>query len=256
MADNFPLQQTLEAIGLSPKEASVYLALLELGRDTASHIARKAQINRSTAYVILDSLVNKDMVRITGKEPKQEYVAESPAKILAWLETQVQKNQAGLKQAQAILPQLTSMHNVKNRPIIRFYEGQKGLIEVYEDTLTAHEEIRGYGGVDDMRKALPEYFKTYMNRRANKNIGIRAIFADTPKARELARFDQAQKRQTALVPADKYYFSPEINVYDNKIMIASWREQLGVTIESAEIADAMKKIFELAWAQAKQLSRK
>ena len=38
-------------------------------------------------------------------------------------------------------------------------------------------------------------------------------------------------------------------------MIASWREQLGITIESAEIADAMKKIFELAWAEAKRLEK-
>ena len=39
-------------------------------------------------------------------------------------------------------------------------------------------------------------------------------------------------------------------------MIASWREQLGITIESAEIAEAMKKIFELAWEQAKTLDKK
>ena len=36
-------------------------------------------------------------------------------------------------------------------------------------------------------------------------------------------------------------------------MIASWREKLGIIIESAEIADAMKKIYELAWAEAKRL---
>ena len=39
-------------------------------------------------------------------------------------------------------------------------------------------------------------------------------------------------------------------------MIASWREQLGITIESNEIADAMKKIFELAWISAKNLDSK
>ena len=53
--------------------------------------------------------------------------------------------------------------------------------------------------------------------------------------------------------AEKFAFYPEINVYDNKVMIASWREKLGIIIESAEIADAMKKIFELAWAEAKRL---
>ena len=52
------------------------------------------------------------------------------------------------------------------------------------------------------------------------------------------------------MPAKDFAFSPEINIYDNKVMIASWKDKLGVTIESKEIADAMKKIFELAWAEA------
>ena len=60
-------------------------------------------------------------------------------------------------------------------------------------------------------------------------------------------------RETALVPTDMCDFIPEINIYDNKVMIASWREKLGIIIESAEIADAMKKIYELAWAEAKRL---
>ncbi|KKW10725.1 MAG: Transcriptional regulator, TrmB [Parcubacteria group bacterium GW2011_GWA2_49_9] len=70
-----------------------------------------------------------------------------------------------------------------------------------------------------------------------------------------AAFDEEERREVAFVPSDKYYFSPEINIYDNKVMIASWKEKLGVSIESAEIADAMKKIFELAWAEAKRLDK-
>ena len=38
-------------------------------------------------------------------------------------------------------------------------------------------------------------------------------------------------------------------------MIASWREQLGIIIESTEIANAMKVIYELAWAEAKRLEK-
>ena len=36
---------------------------------------------------------------------------------------------------------------------------------------------------------------------------------------------------------------------------AEMREKLGIIIESAEIADAMKKIYELAWAEAKRLDK-
>lgn len=60
--------------------------------------------------------------------------------------------------------------------------------------------------------------------------------------------------KSALVPHEQFGFSPEINIYDNKVMIASWREKLGITIESKEIADALRKIFELSWAEAKRLN--
>ncbi|MEK7184726.1 MAG: hypothetical protein AAB683_01145 [Patescibacteria group bacterium] len=132
----------------------------------------------------------------------------------------------------------------------------EGLKHVYEDTLTSSEAIRAYATVDDMHNALPNYFPEYYKRRAQKNISIRAIVPETPTARERKVHDSEEKREIAFIPADKYYFSPEINIYDNKVMIASWKEKLGIVIESEEIADAMKKIYELAWAEARRLSNK
>jgi hypothetical protein len=78
----------------------------------------------------------------------------------------------------------------------------------------------------------------------------------TPIAEERMLFNKEEKREVTFVPADKYYFSPEIDIYDNKVMIASWREKLGIIIESHEIADAMKKIFELAWIGAREEAKK
>ena len=75
-------------------------------------------------------------------------------------------------------------------------------------------------------------------------------------AEERAKHNKEEMRTAVLVPKDKYCFSPEINIYDNKVMIASWREKLGIIIESEEIADAMKKIYELAWLGAKSIGKK
>ena len=72
------LPTTLHTLGFSTKEATVYVALLELGTGTVTQIARKAGINRTTGYDILDSLAAKGIVNVTGKEPKQEYAAEPP----------------------------------------------------------------------------------------------------------------------------------------------------------------------------------
>jgi hypothetical protein len=58
------------------------------------------------------------------------------------------------------------------------------------------------------------------------------------------------------VPREEYNFSPEINIYDNKLVFMSLKERFGLIIESEEIATAMKKIFELSWAEAQRLNRK
>ncbi|OGY72188.1 MAG: hypothetical protein A3E05_01325 [Candidatus Jacksonbacteria bacterium RIFCSPHIGHO2_12_FULL_44_12] len=250
------IEEVLKTIGLSEKEAQVYLGLLELGRGTVSAVARRAGINRTSGYHLLDSIIAKGLVSVSGKEPKQEYVAESPDKIIALLKKQLEADVARLKAAEELVPQLKSLHNVTNRPRVRFYEGKEGLMQVYEDTLTSHEPILAYATFEDMHRTLPNYFPLYYKRRAAKGIYIRGIVPDTEMARERIKHNQKEKREVALIPADKFYFSPEINIYDNKVMIASWREKLGIIIESDEIADAMKKIYELAWVEAKRLDEK
>ncbi len=250
------LKKLLLEIGFSSKEADVYLAILVLGKGTASKIAREAHILRTTVYDILSSLFDKGLVTLTGKEPKQEYVAESPDQLQKYINLQLEKKKEDMKNTETVLiPQLKSIHNLKNRPKVMFYEGTEGLKKVYEDTLTSHEAIRAYATYDDMPKALPGYFPEYFYRRAAKGISIRAIFPYTKAGIDLSKDNIAQKREIAMVPADKFYFTPEINIYDNKVMIASWKEKLGIIIESSEISDAMKKIFELAWAEAKRLDQ-
>ena len=247
------IKMNLQSFGFSEKEADVYIALLELGKGTVTKISQRAGINRTTGYDILGSLVNKKLASVSGKEPKQEYAAESPISITEYLKRQLAQTEGFIAKAKEIEPELTSIHSVQNRPKIHFYEGKDGLEHVYEDTLTSSEPIRAYATVDDMHKALPNYFPKYYKRRAEKNISIRAIVPETLISRERKVHDKEEKRETAFIPADKYYFSPEINIYDNKVMIASWREKLGIIIESQEIADAMKKIYELAWGEAKRL---
>ena len=252
--ENNELKNLLIDVGLKEKEADVYLAILALGQGTASQIARKAHIVRTTVYDILSSLFDKGLVTLTGKEPKQEYVAESPDNLKIYLESELAKKKTDLDDANnTLIPQLKSIHNINNRPKVMFYEGKEGLERVYEDTLSSHEEILAYASVEDVSLALPHYFPLYFKRRAAKKIPIRAIFPDSPDARKLQTFDKEEMRTSVLVPLKKYGFHPEINIYDNKVMIASWREKLGITIESSEIADVMKKVFELAWAEAKRL---
>ncbi len=99
---------------------------------------------------------------------------------------------------------------------------------LFQDTLTSSEPIRAYASVENMHEGLPGYFPEYYKRRSGKGIYIRTIIPDSKTGRERNSFD---KKESALVQKEMFDFIPEINIYDNKVMIASWREKLGVIIE-------------------------
>ena len=107
-----------------------------------------------------------------------------------------------------------------------------------------------------MLEAMPEYFCTYFKRRAEKGIHMRSIHPDTPSANSLTRRDAEELRESRLVPADVYNWTPEIQIYDNKINIASWKEKLGIIIESEEIAEAMGVFFEMCFSFADERQKR
>lgn len=249
-------QKQLVELGFSQKDAKVYLALLELGPSTATEIARKAKINRTTSYDILDSLAGDGLVNLIGETKIQKYAAESPEKVIKFLEAKIIKTKEQLGLAQALLPQLLSIYSTKEKPKVKFYEGAEGMQEAFEDTLTAQGEILAYAVGEDIFKALTEkYVRGYFKRRVLKNIKVRVIAPDTPESRAVTVNDVAELRTSLLVPNDRFYFSIEMDIYNNKIMLASWREKFAIIIESEEITGAQRKIFELAWEGAKAMQK-
>lgn len=250
------LRESLVSLGLSTKESAVYIALLELGRSTASQISRRSGVNRVTVYVILDVLIQKGLVSISGKEPKQEYIVESPDALPSLFKRQQKEAKEREVRAKELTLELKSIQKIGDRPQVRFFEGVNGLKTVFEDTLSATSgKIIAFCAIEDQHAHIPNYFPEYYQRRKRKNIFMRAIFPKTAGGIERVKENQNEFRDSVFVPADKFRFHPAVNVYDNKTMIASFREKLGIIIESEEIADAMKKVFELAWIGAHALEK-
>ena len=246
----------LTNLGFSAKEASVYLALLELGPSTTSEISRVAKINRTTGYDILESLVRDGLVNPIGESKIQKFVAENPDKVIVHLENQIKLGEQRLKQAYNLLPELFSIYNVEEKPKVKYYEGVEKVKEAFEDTLTAEVEIVGYAvGTDAFTAVSEEYLRDYFKRRVAKNIKVRVIAPDDPDTLKVTARDKEELRESLIVPRDKFYFTTETNIYNNKIIIVSWKEKFAVVIESKEIADAQKKVFELAWLGAKQYKK-
>ncbi|MCG2690241.1 hypothetical protein L6252_03105, partial [Candidatus Parcubacteria bacterium] len=127
-------KKQLTNVGLSDKQAGVYLALLELGPSTVSEVSRRAGINRTTGYDILEMLVAEQLVSPLGKGKIKKYVAENPEKIINFAQNQIKRAQDILSEAKKLAPQLKSIYQKKEKPIVRFYEGKEGIKQVFENT--------------------------------------------------------------------------------------------------------------------------
>lgn len=250
------LEHNLAKFGLSTKEARIYVTLLQLGASPVSEIAKRAGIKRSTTYVLLESLSGRGLVGISNGSSVRLYNPASPERLVHYIEDTARRYNQMIGVAKSLLPELKSIYaGAGPKPKVQFFEGSEGIETAYEDTLSSSETIRAFASIEDMHKVLPHYFPDYYRRRAERGIGIRAIFPDTPAARERTRFNKDEKREALLVPKDLYAFSPEINIYDNKIVFMSLIEKFALIIESPELADALKNAFELSWQAAARLQK-
>ncbi len=248
-------QKQLTNIGFNDKQAGVYLALLELGPSMVSEISRKAGINRTTGYDILEILVAEGLVSPLGKGKVKKYVAENPKKIVGFAQNKIKRAQEILSQAEKLVPELQSVYKTKEKPVVKFFEGRAGIKRAFEDTLTAKETIVGYGCAEAMYESIPEFYSEYLPRRVAKKIHAKGVLPDTPTMRKIVKKDKAELRQTRLVPKKDFDLEIEVNIYDNKVMMVSWSENLGIIIESEKIAKAQKQIFELAWKGAQTITK-
>lgn len=246
--------EQLMKLGLRHKEAKVYMACLELGEASpVSTIAKKSEVNRTTTYDIVQILMAKGLVTSSKAKKYVYFQAQPPDKLVSHLKQESKKYSRLAEEAHSILPELNTHYRaLSGRPRVYFYEGNQGLIRVYEETLGANEEIRAYASHQVNEETIPRYFPDYYRRRTENEIPIRAIFPDEPENWTCHARDEQELRQSRMVPKSIMDFTPEINIFDNKVMIADWKEKLGIIIESEEIAKVFKQSFELAWEAAEK----
>ncbi len=248
------IEKVLTDIGLSDKEARLYLTCLRLGSQAASVIAKYSGVNRTTVYDIFDGLIKKGLATKVDKGTAVYFQVLDPSNLINYLDRDkneyLRKIDKQKQEVEEILPAIKSIESVQTtKPKVQFFEGEKGMREAYEDTLHSTEPIRAYANVEEMHHALPNFFPEYYERRSEKDIHIRAICPDNPLSIERQRHDREELRTIKLVPKEQYGFSPEMNVYNNKVLIASWREKMAIIIESQEIADLHKKMYDLLWSK-------
>lgn len=257
---NGQLLRQLEDMGLSEKEARVYVANLILGPATVQQIANQADIKRVTAYVILESLANLGLISQTSQGKKTYFTAEDPTSLRRLLDKKEREVQDQKKAFDSFLPDLESLKNISvETPTVKYYdtlEGMRSVIGTFMINAAANgaEYIYGLSDIDKVEKFFPEIAKHKGNpERIKAGKHSRFIYTSTRGAIYQST-DKEANRESRYVPIDKYPISGDLTIAGDYMLFLSLDTDrpFGVTIKSAPLATALRSLYELAWISAEQ----
>lgn len=239
------LHSVLNRFGLTPNQAKVYLAALELGDARAQDIAKQAGVNRQTTYEVLDSLASMGLVNYYNSRKVRRYTVEPPTR----LEQILEERKREISEA---MPELKSLFGESggHKPRIKYYGGVEAMKILYEDTLTtSNKQLMLILSVRDLIDAFgKDYCDKLWARRIGAGIHIRVIRDLKRDVGSLWTETTAALRQIRYAP-DSFDLPMTMYLYDNKVVVFSTKhENFGMMIESKEFCETQKALFEILWS--------
>jgi hypothetical protein len=244
------ITDSLLLLGLDRLSIRFFLASFKLGPGNIPEIAKLARIKRSTAYLLAKNLISCGFLLEDHKLYANKIYAIDPEKLLhlvANKQRQLRRQEIELEEN---LPRIRSLYQASEiRPKIRLFEGNNGLIQVWEDILSTKNEILLWTNQQTENQFFgPVNHDKFIKERLTKKIPIRVLATDSLESRDLKSADNENIRQTKILPKTTR-FSAETYIYDHKIAILDYnRDIIGIIIESEPIASSHKSMFETTWS--------
>lgn len=255
---NEQLLRQLEDMGLSEKEAKVYVASLMLGPATVQQISTQADIKRVTTYVILESLANLGLVSQTSHGKKTYFTAEEPASLKRLLDKKEEELVDQRKNFDGLLPELASLQSIPaESPTVKFYDGAEGIRTIMTSFLEQHKgnrdkAIHAFSNLDQLYAFFPDIEENAANPERLRTGYTSKFIYTTKRGPVLKETDNLRNRESRYVPIEKYPLNGDITVVGSHILMLSFSsaKPIAVSLESIEIADGLRAIFSLAWDAA------
>ncbi|TSA43828.1 hypothetical protein D4R49_01995, partial [bacterium] len=241
-------EKYLQEIGLSEKEAAIYLSLLQVETASVIDVSSKTKINRSTVYVILEGLMKKGLVSETQIGKKVHYQAEAPERLETFVERQKMLLDEQQKRLKDIIPQIKSIQRESGeRPVIKFFDGKEA---AYQDTSVffskgAGEEDTGYFVFNrDLIEEVftPKEIEDVAKKRPALNIKAVSIYNYSKCELESDGLSDRTRVDTSSFP-----IKCDMSVYEDRIEIVTLGKRVSsIFIQSRDVADTLKTLIKLA----------
>lgn len=237
------VSQILKSLGLVDSEVKTYLQALQHGPSTVMDLSKYTGLSRQASYLAIETLTKRGLMSSVERGKKSFYAAEAPGKLLAYAERQRKELSERVDDLKKVLPEL-ELQTGGEKPVVRVYEGKEGVRAILEDTrMSKPKELFEITDSQSMleiltREDLVPYQKT-LDQAKTKISGIynKQVRASGIQSIQLPESDR---------------FKAHISVYEDKVTLVTFQGKMhSVIIENANIAEALKKIFQIALKKSK-----
>lgn len=239
----------LREIGFTDNEIRVYLELLKLGEATASNLSKKAGVNRTLTYQLLDNLMKRGIVSYVIKDNTKYFKAAHPSKLIDFLKDK----ELNIKK---LIPELTNLSRPPEKNYsVELYEGTEGLKTILNEVvrLKPKEFLDFTSGMTTV--LLPDYYMDNWEKlRIKAKIPARFLFNNTDIGRKRGQILAKLKLSQVKYLPEGLMSPSHIYVYGDKVAITLWEKDIsfGVLIKSQEVANRFREFFNWFWKLAKK----
>lgn len=243
------MYEQLHSLELSPAERAAYETLITQGTMAPPQLAKAAGLTRVNGYAALRGLAQKGLAKEKEINKKQIYSPEPPTRLKELARQKAEAARASLEAVEAIIPSLMNQFAfISGQPGVSFYEGFDGIKQVYDATLKQPypDEVLVLRSIYDSR-LVDDYIITYVRKRAKLGIKSRLVgpYNTPPKGMNLLLY------QRRYYDINKFKLPTEIAIFGDKVSLISLRKDMNATvIQSRDVAQTFRIIFELLWAGA------
>lgn len=243
-------EKYLQEIGLSDKEAQVYVELLKTDHSSVLDLAKTTGIKRPTVYVVLTTLAEKGLVSETQIGKKTHYQAEPPERLESYLERQKTVLDEHTSRLKDVIPQLKSIQRASGaKPVVKYFEGKEGILSSYDEFVSIYKKgdiVRSFYSKDLVDEIFSDHERKQLKHpRLHKHVHGRSLYTFSKGEYPTLVTDDVDR---LCVEKTLHPITCDIAICEDQVKISVLGEKLsGIFIRSKDVADTLASLFELAF---------
>ncbi|OGJ19970.1 hypothetical protein A3K73_03355 [Candidatus Pacearchaeota archaeon RBG_13_36_9] len=241
------MKEELRKLGLTENEASVYLALLELGSTNAGEIIKKTKLHRNIVYDNLNKLIEKGLVSFVLIRNIKHFEATSSSELKDYIEKQKQEILEKEKIANQIIPEINkARESPEMKQEAAIFKGIRGVKTILDESTKTKTELLVFGTGWGAKETLKEYYEQWHLELRQNKVKARILLPIDKKGSYMRPFTAKYLPASNIMPST-------IAVYGNNVLNVIWdKEPIAILIISEKAAESYRSYFNLLWKIAKK----